>query len=88
MSESDLGPKPDARIERGEPNPGGVDSTPDSDGVDNQDTHGAEPVARDLDPNSNPAVEDALPDEMKQREDTDTKATKGEDSDSEKEDPA
>lgn len=75
MSESDLGPKPDAEIEPGEPNPGGVDASPNSDGVD---TAAAEPdpVPRDLDPEDNPAVEDVLPDEVKQGEDTGTEATK------------
>ena len=44
---------------------------------------------RDLDPDDNPAVEDALPDEMKQGEDTDTEATKsdGEDVDPDEEAP-
>lgn len=76
MSESDLGPKPDAEIEPGEPHPGGPDASPDSDGVD---TAAAEPdpLPRDLDPASNPAVDDAMPDEVKQGEDTDTEATKG-----------
>ncbi len=76
MSEQhDLGPKPDAEIEPGEPNPGGVDATPDSDGVDGE-TADPEPVSRDLDPDDNPAVEDALPDEVKEGEDTSTEATK------------
>ena len=85
MSEHDLGPKPDAEIEPGEPNPGGVDAVADSDGVDGE-TAEPEPLARDLDPDQNPAVEDALPDEMKQGEDTSTKATEGEDSDVDTED--
>ena len=71
----DLGPKPDAEIEPGEPHPGGVDASPDSDGVD---TAAAEPdpLSRDLDPSDNPAIEDALPAEVKQGEDTETEATK------------
>ena len=89
MSEQrDLGPKPDAEIEPGEPNPGGIDATPNSDGVDTE-TADAEPVARDLDPDDNPAVEDALPDEMKKGEDTSTEATKdGDDLDPSEESPA
>ncbi|CAN5420987.1 hypothetical protein BH11ACT8_BH11ACT8_14390 [soil metagenome] len=68
MSESnDLGPKPEPEIEPGQPNPGGVDATPPTGEVD---------IPRDLDPNDNPAVEDALPDEMKRGEDTTTEATK------------
>ncbi len=75
MTDSDLGDQPDPVIEPGEPNPGGVDATVDSDGVDTETSDG-DPILRDLDPDSNPAVEDALPDEMKRSEDTDTKATK------------
>lgn len=79
---SDLGPKPDAEIEPGEPNPGGADAIEASDGVDGEAADG-DPDPRDLDPERNPAVEDALPDEMKQGEDTETEATKegGEDQD-------
>lgn len=66
MSDSDLGPQPEPEIEPGEPNPGGADA------IETDDAN--EP--RDLDPHDNPAVEDALPDEMKQGEDTDTEATK------------
>jgi len=68
----DLGPKPDARTEPGEPNPGGTDALP----ADDESTDG-EPISRDLDPDNNPAVEEALPDEVKELEDTDTEATKG-----------
>ncbi len=75
-STDDLGPKPEPEIEPGEPNPGGADATPNSDGVDVA-TADEEPLARDLDPAANPAVEEILPDEMKQTEDTTTEATKG-----------
>lgn len=77
-SEPDLGPKPDAQIEPGEPNPGGVDATPNSDGVDGE-TVEDEPLARDLDPDDNPAVEDVLPEEVKEGEDTSTEATRSSD---------
>ncbi|MGA8256695.1 MAG: hypothetical protein WB767_08990 [Nocardioides sp.] len=84
----DLGPKPDAQIEPGEPNPGGTDAVVDSDGIDSA-TADPNPVPRDLDPNENPAVEDALPEEMKQTEDTETEATKnGDDVPPEEESPA
>lgn len=73
MPDADLGPKPDPVIEPGEPNPGGVDAAPQSDGVDGE-TAGS-PVPADLAPEDNPAVEDALPDEVKQGEDTSTEAT-------------
>ena len=64
----DLGPKPDARIEPGEPNPGGVDAV-DAD----QD---AEPQIPDLPTDKNPAVDDdATPDEVQQTEDTATAGT-------------
>ncbi len=72
-SPTDLGPKPDAQIEPGEPNPGGVDATPNSDGVDGETAEN--PVSRDLDPDDNPAVDDVLPEEVKETEDTSTKAT-------------
>lgn len=76
-SQSDLGPKPDAQIEPGEPNPGGADATPNSDGVDCE-TVDAEPLSRDPDPDDNPAVEDSIPDEVKEPEDTSTEATESE----------
>lgn len=78
--DNDLGPAPEPEIERGEPNPGGVDAITYSDGAEAAAEQGHEPAApalRDLDPDANPAVEDALPDEAKQGEDTTTKATKG-----------
>lgn len=77
MSQSDdLGPKPDAQIEPGEPAPGGADAVPGGDGVDNE-LADPEPTSRDLDPDHNPAVEDVLPEEMRQGEDTETAATAG-----------
>ena len=78
----DLGPMPDAVIEPGEPNPGGVDAVVHGDGVDGEDAEG-EPAPRDLDPDRNPAVEDAMPDEVKQTEDTGTEATRSEDGETE-----
>ena len=94
QADSDLGPAPDPQIEPGEPNPGGVDAITFPDGaealVDDGDDPPA-PVMRDLDPNANPAVEDALPEEMKQGEDTTTEATKGDgdaDTDPKEESPA
>jgi len=90
-SGSGLGPKPDAEIEPGEPNPGGPDARPDSDGVDN-DVQDGEPIARDLDPEHNPAVDDEVPNEVKEGEDTATEATESESGesgvDAEDEDPA
>lgn len=80
--DGDLGPMPEPRIEPGEPNPGGADAVADSDGVDGE-TAEADPAPRDLDPNLNPAVEDAMPEEMKQTEDTETEATRSEDGETE-----
>ncbi len=71
MPDDKLPPKPEPQIEPGEPNPGGADAI---DGVDGE-TAEHEPTGRDLHPDDNPAVEDALPDEMKQSEDTSTEAT-------------
>ncbi len=75
MSSQDPGPKPDATAETGTPNPGGADAVQGScaDGVERADAEVA-----DLDPSRNPAVEDALPDEMREGEDTDTQATRDE----------
>ncbi len=89
MSDDNLGPKPDAEIEPGETNPGGADAI---------DAGEKAPTVHDLDPDRNPAVEDALPDEMKEGEDTSTKATEssgeeaaddtGDDSEADQESPA
>jgi len=77
--DSSLSPAPEPEIEPAESNPGGVDAVTFPDGaealVDEGDDPPA-PVMRDLDPDSNPAVEDVLPEEMKQGEDTTTEATK------------
>lgn len=72
MSSQEPGPQPDAHIEPGEPNPGGADAVhrASADGVESTDA-----VPADLDPDSNPAVEEALPDEMRQGEDTETRAS-------------
>ncbi len=76
MSSQEPGRKPDAEAESGTPNPGGADAvhSASTDGVERADSEVA-----DLDPSKNPAVEDALPDEMREGEDTDTKATRDED---------
>lgn len=58
-----LGPQPDPVIEPKEPNPGGVDAIEGDD---------APPAVHDLDPESNPAIEDAAPDELKEPEETDS----------------
>lgn len=52
----DLGPQPDPIVEEKEPNPGGADALSD----DAED----EGLARDLDPTSNPAVDEVVPDEV------------------------
>lgn len=87
MSDSnDLGPAPEPQIEPGEPNPGGVDAISYADGAEALAAESDEPVApvmRDLDPDANPAVEDALPSEVKEGEDTTTEATKSESGDNE-----
>lgn len=76
---SDLGPMPDPEIDPKEPNPGGVDRI---------DTDEFPSVVNELDPDANPAVEDAAPDEIKQPEDTDTEATSDGASNPQEEDPA
>ena len=74
-----LGPQPDPVIEPKEPNPGGVDAIEGDD---------APPAVHDLDPDANPAIEDVAPDEIKEPEDTETKATEGKDVDENEESPA
>jgi len=74
MTRKDLGPQPEPVIEPGEPNPGGVDAVDEADGVDGERAE-PDPDSRDLDPENNPAVEDVLPDEMFEMEDTSTEAT-------------
>lgn len=89
MSESDLGPKPDAEIEPGEPNPGGPDALPQADGVDGELAE-PDPLSRDLDPEDNPVTEE-IPVAVKEGEDTSTTATEsaeGDDVSPEKESPA
>lgn len=56
MNDQDLGPRPEPVIEEKEPNPGGADAI----SVDTED----DGLARDLDPSDNPAVDDAIPDEI------------------------
>jgi hypothetical protein len=63
-------PKPVA--EPPEPSPGGPNAVPGV-GGDGPTTR----VSRDLDPDFNPATDDALPDETTEGEDTETAATKG-----------
>lgn len=73
MNSQDPGAKPEPTTEPGTPNPGGADAvhSASADGVERADAQVADP-----DPNSNPAVEDALPDEVTEGEDTETKATR------------
>ena len=91
MAGKELGPQPEPETEPRGPNPGGVDAIDAADGVDGERAR-PHPDARDLDPEDNPATEDALPDEMTQTEDTSTEATKGDDgepdTEAEKESPA
>lgn len=66
-SETDLGPKPAAEIEPGEPTPGGVDAVPAPEVV----------LPADLSTAENPAVDAATtPDEIQGGEDTSTEATR------------
>jgi hypothetical protein len=61
MNDEDLGPLPEPAIEDGEPNPGGVDAL-DEDPADDG-------LGRDLRPEANPGVDDALPEEIAQPDD-------------------
>jgi hypothetical protein len=84
-NESDLGPMPEPEIESAEPNPGGVDAKPD----DANGTIPDPPVA------DNPSIAEKVPEplrqEVEEREDTSTKATRSDDGtndEPEKESPA
>jgi hypothetical protein len=61
----DLGPKPDPDVEEPELFPGGPDAVDTPERYHN----GLDPAARDLDPDDNPAVDDATPDEISQPDD-------------------
>ena len=79
---SDLGPQPEPEIEPGEPNPGGVDAIP-------EEWNGTTP---DPPVSDNPSIAEKVPDamiqEVAEREDTSTKATRNEDHPQEEESPA
>ncbi len=69
-------PEPDSVPGETVENPGGADAVDES---IERDPMNGEPLARDLDPEDNAAVDDEmseLPDEMSETEDTDTEATK------------
>lgn len=64
---ADLPPKPEAVAEEPELKPGGVDAIPDDpDGLG---------LPRDLDPDSNPAVNETVPDEIVEPDDKDQAPT-------------
>ncbi len=56
MNNDDLGPQPDPVTEEKEGNPGGADAISENEFDQN--------LARDLHPDDNPAVDDALPEEI------------------------
>ena len=61
MPDNDLGPMPESTTQEPELVPGGVDAI-----VDDPDDGG---LARDLSPDDNPAVDDALPEEIAEPDD-------------------
>lgn len=64
--------RPEPTAEPQEPPPGGPHAVP---GVGGNGPYST--VPHDLDPDLNPATDDAVPDEMKESDDTATEATKG-----------
>ena len=75
----DIGPKPEAQIEPGEPNPGGADALDQADGVDGEFAE-PDPDSRDLGPEVHPAVDEALSDDLKPgAEETEDAAEDGDD---------
>lgn len=63
---STLPPKPDPVTEEPELHPGGADAI-----EDDQDRQDRQNLSRDLAPENNPAVDDALPDEIAEPDDKD-----------------
>jgi hypothetical protein len=76
MSETDdnLGPMPESTAEEPQLAPGGTDAVEVD---DSEERAGSE--ARDLDPERNPAVEDALPGDVAQGDDKEQAPAEGED---------
>ncbi|MBA3783314.1 MAG: hypothetical protein H0X12_15865 [Nocardioides sp.] len=77
--DSKLSPQPEPEIEPGEPNPGGADAVEPIEHT---------PLARDLDPEDNPAVDDVLPDEVAEADDKSQEPTTDGASDPQSESPA
>lgn len=75
MNNNDLGQQPDPVIEEKEGNPGGADAASEND-VDQN-------LARDLDPDDNPGVNDAMPEEIVTRDDEKSQSPDGEADDAE-----
>ncbi|TYL45628.1 hypothetical protein FXB39_17675 [Nocardioides sp. BGMRC 2183] len=73
MAGNDFGPRPDPVIEPGEPEPGGADAI-EHDTGDDLDSPEPDVVSHDPHPEKNPSTED-VPAEMKEGEDTSTRAT-------------
>ncbi|HXH80379.1 hypothetical protein [Nocardioides sp.] len=73
--DNDLGPKPDPVIEDKEPNPGGADAVPENEFDQN--------LARDLNPEDNPAIDDEVPDEIAAPDDEKSQAPEGKADDAE-----
>jgi hypothetical protein len=72
MSDDDLGAKPEAETEPPEHFPGGADAIEEDGKYGDNGAHGDAPVApatRDLQPEANPAVEDAMPEEIAEDDD-------------------
>jgi len=75
MNNDDLGPQPDPLIEDKEGNPGGADAISENEFDQN--------LARDLDPDENPAVDDALPEEIAEQDDEKSQSPDGQADDAE-----
>ena len=81
---SDLGPMPEPEIEPGPENPGGVDAISDEVPFAGDESR---VLARDLDPERNPQVEDHAPDEISQPDDKQQEGESDGASNPEEEDP-
>lgn len=78
MTNPDIGSQPEPTIDPGEPEPGGADAVEHDAGAPAPGTED-EPVPHDTDPEHNPSA-GAVPGEMKEGEDTSTRATEAGDS--------
>lgn len=78
MTDPEIGSQPEPTIDPGEPEPGGADAVVHDAGAPAPESD-PDPVPHDAHPDHNPSV-DRVPGQMKEGEDTSTRATESADS--------